>query len=320
MTLNSLSERVPWLWSLGGSLLIWAILMLNAGQLSFGPIVAAIVSGSFLLITAIGQSFAMMTAAGNVDLSMPGVITLSAYLSIWLVGGQNEATWIGLIAGMGLGALIGILNGLLVALARIPAIIATLAVGYVVTTFCLLANRELSANDIAPLLTVVVTQSVFGVPVIALLAGLISALAGFVYFSTGFGRLLLATGQNHQAAEMAGIPINKVIVRAFVISGALAGLTGVLLGARSGGAFLDMGKPYLLLSIGAVVVGGTPLFGGKVTIIGCAMGALFLILMRTLMPVLGFTGGEVEIAQGGMIIAVLVIGGIRVGNLLKAEA
>ena len=291
--------------------------MINAGNFSFAPLLGAMVSGSFLLITGIGQSFAMMTGAGNVDLSMPSVITMSAYLSIWLIDGQNASIWAGLLAGIAFGAVIGAVNGLCVVVMRIPAIIATLAVGYVVTTLCLLANRSLTTNSIAPALRFAVTGEILGFPVVILIAALLTTAAGLFYARTGAGRMLLATGQNHLAARMSGIPLFRVILLAFMTSGALAGLTGVMLGARSGGAFLDMGKPYLLLSIGAVVIGGTPLFGGKVTVTGIAVGAVFLVLMATLMPVLGFTGGEAEILQGGMIIAVLVAGGMRLKSKLE---
>ena len=181
----------------------------------------------------------------------------------------------------------------------------------------MLANRSLTTNTVAPALRFLVTGEILGLPTIVLLALGLTAAAGIVYARTGAGRLLLATGQNHLAARLAGVPVTLVVLLAFATVGALAGLTGVLLGARAGGAFLDMGKPYLLLSIGAVVIGGTPLFGGRITIVGCAMGALFLILMSTLMPVLGFSGGEAEILQGGMIIAVLVAGGVRLRGRLR---
>lgn len=318
MKFNDISDRFPWVWAAAGALLFWAVLMVTIGSFSFAPLVAAMTSGAFLLLIALGQSLAMMTGAGNVDLSMPSVITLSAYVSLWVVGGQEGMGWSGVFTGIALGAAIGMLNGLAVVFLRIPAIIATLAMGYIVTTFCLMANEGISTNTVAPGLRFFATGQLLGVPVVVLLAAAMTLVAGLFYTRTGAGRMLLATGQNHEAARMAGIRVWLVVVLAFAICGGLAGLTGVLLGARSGGAFLDMGEPYLLLSVGAVVIGGTPLFGGRVTVIGCAMGALFLVFLSTLMPVIGFTGGEAEILQGSLIIAVLVIGGLRLRHQMAA--
>ncbi|WP_220335026.1 ABC transporter permease [Paracoccus thiocyanatus] len=129
--------------------------------------------------------------------------------------------------------------------------------------------------------------------------------------------MLLATGQGRAAAALAGVPVRGVVTLAFMISGMLAGLLGVLLSARAGGAFLDMGTPYLLLSLGAVVIGGTPIFGGRVTVLGCCIGAWFLVLLNAALPVLGIRGGGQEILQGAIIVAVLVAGCLRTGGLRR---
>lgn len=86
MKFNDISDRFPWVWAAAGALLFWAVLMVTIGAFSFAPLVAAMTSGAFLLLIALGQSLAMMTGAGNVDLSMPCVITLSAYVSLWVIG------------------------------------------------------------------------------------------------------------------------------------------------------------------------------------------------------------------------------------------
>ena len=117
MSFNDISDRCPWIWAAGGALLLWTVLMLHAGTFTFSPMLAAMISASFLLITAIGQSFAMMTGAGNVDLSMPSVITMSAFVSVWVIDGQNDLIWVGLLAGIGLGLIVGAINGLCVIVA-----------------------------------------------------------------------------------------------------------------------------------------------------------------------------------------------------------
>jgi len=310
--------RAPWLWALLGVLAVWALQCAASGTLSVNALLAAVGTAAFLAIAALAQSFPMMTAPGNVDLSIPSVITLSGYMSVQLISGSNEAALPGLLLGMGIGAAVGVLNAVCILILRIPAIIATLATGYVVTTLCLLENRSLSANTAAPVLRFVASGEIAGIPAIALVVIALSVGIAFLYGGTGFGRMLLATGQNRSAAALAGVPVGRVVTLAFVLSGMLAGALGVLLAARSGGAFLDMGESYLLLSIGAVVIGGTPVFGGRVTVIGCLVGAWFLVLLNAALPLLGIRGGGQEILQGAIIVLVLVVGSIRAASVARA--
>jgi ribose transport system permease protein len=99
-----------------------------------------------------------------------------------------------------------------------------------------------------------------------------------------------------------------VLGAAFLGSGVLAALTGMLLSAYAGGAFLEIGKPYLLPSVGAVVLGGTPIFGGRASAVGCWWGALFLTLLVTTLQLLGLAPGMQDVIEGLIIIAILALG------------
>lgn len=307
-------DKSPWVWSLLGVVALWGVLGVSAGHLSLAALAAVAGPAAFLVFVSIGQSFAMVTGPGNVDLSIPSVITLSAFTTINLIGGADAMALPGLIAGLMIGALVGAVNAFLIIRLRIPAIIATLATGYIVTTFSLLENREQVTNTVAPILRFIATGRMFGLPMIAVAALVVACAAGVIFHGIGFGRLLLATGQNQRAAALAGIPTGRVVTAAFLISGGLAGLAGVLLAANAGGAFLDIGTSYLLQSIGAVVIGGSPIFGGRVTVIGTVLGALFLTLLGVTMQVIGVRPGTQEVVQGLVIISVLAASGIRLGT------
>ncbi|CVI64030.1 ABC transporter permease (plasmid) [Agrobacterium leguminum] len=302
--------RVPWIWSLLGIALLWAIMAATRGN--FGPqlITAALMPASFLVLVAVGQSFAMMTGAGNVDLSISSTITLSAFITINLIGGSDGMVAVGILVGVLIGACVGISNAMLILWLKIPAIIATLASGYVVYSLSLLQNHGLATNLVAPSLLALTKGWTAFLPNIVIFAMVIAGFAAFIYQRTGYGRMLLATGQNRLAAMRASIPTTFIIAGAFMVSGVLAGVTGVLLAANAGGAFLDMGSSYLLLSVGAVVVGGTPIFGGRVTIVGTVLGALFLTILGTAIRLIGVPGGGQEILQGAIIIGVLLMAGI----------
>jgi ribose transport system permease protein len=126
----------------------------------------------------------------------------------------------------------------------------------------------------------------------------VTALAGFVLLRLAYGRQLMAAGQGWDAARLAGVRIGRTLTAAFVLSALLATLTGALLSAYAGGAFLEMGSPYLLQSVGAVVLGGTLIAGGAATALGTLFGALLLVLIIVTMQIAGLPPGAQDIVQG----------------------
>src|SRR3984885_9948615 len=128
----------------------------------------------------------------------------------------------------------------------------------------------------------------------------------FVLQRTVYRRTLSAVGQSRAAARLAGVAVDRVITIAFVISAMLASFLGLVLGAYVGGAFLEMGQPYLLQSIAAVVVGGTLIFGGSATAIGVFFASVLLILLVTLMQL---PPGFQDMLQGLVVILVLALAG-----------
>jgi ribose transport system permease protein len=135
------------------------------------------------------------------------------------------------------------------------------------------------------------------------------ALSSLVLGKLAYGRTLSATGQNARAARLAGVRTGRVTATAFVISSVLAALDGALLSAYVGGAFLEMGAPYLLQSVGAVVLGGSLIFGGSSTAVGTLFGCILLVLIVTTMQIAGLPAGTQDIVQGIVIIGVLALAG-----------
>ena len=142
-----------------------------------------------------------------------------------------------------------------------------------------------------------------------LVCGALIFLTEFVLRKTVYGQTLSAVGQNRAAARLSGIAVDRVIAVAFVVSAVLASLSGLVLGAYVGGAFLEMGQPYLLQSIAAVVVGGTLIFGGSATAIGVFSASVLLILMVTLMQIMQLPPGSQDMVQGVVVILVLALAG-----------
>ena len=153
-----------------------------------------------------------------------------------------------------------------------------------------------------------------GLPVPFLLVLVIGALATLLVRRTRYGQELLAVGQSRRAAYLAGIDVRSTILFAYVISGALAALTGALLAASVGSADMELGNPFLLTSVGAVVLGGNRIAGGTATVVGTVLGAILLTLLVTAVTVVGLPIEAKNIARGLVITLVLVMANAPVGQ------
>jgi len=304
-----LLARNRWVWSALGVLVLWATLSLLTERVSLHALSGVAASAAFLLIAALGQMLVVTTGRGNIDLSIPSVITLSAYVTVTVSGGHdaNLPTTLLAVAALGLGT--GLANAALVVLFRIPAIIGTLATGYMLATLTLLTNRQVKTGRTAETLVFLGAGRLGGVPVVALIALVLTIAIALAIGRLAYGRHLSATGQSWTAARLAGVRVGAVTTLAFTASGLLAALAGLLLSGYSGGAFLEMGTPYLLQTVGAVVLGGTLIAGGSATAAGTLFGAVLLVLIIVTMQIGGLPPGSQDIVQGVVIILVLAIAG-----------
>ncbi len=303
------AQRQRWVWAALGVLVLWVALGLATERFSLHSVSGVARSAAFLTFVALGQMFVIATGRGNIDLSVASVVTLGAFTTVTLADGDDARLPLALGAALAMGAGVGLLNAFLVVRLKIAAMIATLAMGYVLATATLIVNRQVRGFETAPLLGWIAAGRIGEVPVIALVAVIGVVLAAFVLNRTAFGQGLSATGQNLRAAELAGVPTGQSIATAFVVSGTAAALTGALLSAYVGGAFLDMGAPYLLQSVGAVVLGGSLIFGGVSTALGTMFGALLLVLIVTTMQIWRLPTGAQDVVQGIVIITVLAFAG-----------
>jgi ribose transport system permease protein len=192
---------------------------------------------------------------------------------------------------------------------RIPAIIATLATGYILATATLKANQAIPGFAVSPTLKYIAGTRIAGFPIMSMIAFVAVCITAYVLKYTAFGRKLSAVGQSRDAARLAGVRSGRIITSAFVISALIASFTGLLLGAYVGGAFLEMGQPYLLQSVAAVVLGGTLIFGGSATALGTLFASILLILIVTLMQIMGLPPGAQDMVQGVVVILVLALAG-----------
>jgi ribose transport system permease protein len=305
----ALTQSHRWIWSALAVLIFWGALSIVTERFSVASLSGIVLSASFLSIVGVGQMFVVTTGRGNIDLSIASVVTLSAYVALLTIGGRDANLLWGALVALGLGLVVGCFNAALVVRLKVPAIIATLATGYVLATATLLCNRSIHGFAVSPALRSLAAGRFLGAPIMLLVCIGLIALAEFVLRRTVYGRTLSAVGQNRVAARLAGIPVDRVVATAFVISSVLASLMGLALGAYVGGAFLEMGQPYLLQSVAAVVIGGTLIFGGSASAIGVFFASVLLILLVTLMQIMQLPPGSQDMVQGVVVILVLALAG-----------
>lgn len=297
-----------WSWAVLGVAVMWIVVGMIAGSLNVQSLIANVTSASFLGLAALGQMAVITTGRGAIDLSIPNVITLSAFLTMGLVNGKDSNLLLGLISVLLVGLLIGFVNSMLVIYLKITPMIATLAVGYITSSLISVYNRNFKVIAVSGLLSGVMKNRILAVPVIVYIIFLVSLGIYVMFRYTTYGQSLQALGQNKRAAFLAGIPVVKVECGAYMLSSFLAALTGFLLVARVGGAFLGMGDSYMMDTVGSVVIGGTLIAGGRAVTMGTLAGAVFLSLLVTAMQIANFSIGMQNIIKGLLIILVLVLG------------
>ena len=145
-----------------------------------------------------------------------------------------------------------------------------------------------------------------GFSMLTMICMIAAVLLALLLYKTKYGKQLHAVGQKRIAAQYAGIKVNKVVISAFVIGGALCGLSGTLCGAFNGGAFQDMGTTYFLPSIAAAFVGGTAASGGKSNVAGVCLGALMMYLLTTFLNAANLSVGMQRLIQGAVLVLILV--------------
>jgi ribose transport system permease protein len=245
---------------------------------------------------------------GNVDLSIPATITLCGTVAMKVMDEQDARLLIGILAAFGTGAIVGFLNYVLIRFLRIPPIIATLSMSFLVQSTAIAYNRGLRIKP-PPLLDAFTTGATWGVPWIALLTIAFSVVIGIVVSRSYYGRAVSAVGQNARAAWLANIPVERIRCLTYMLSALLSAACGIVLAGFSGGPALDMGAEYLLGSIAVVVIGGTSVAGGRASVPGIWGASLFMFLLVTMLNTFGASAGIRLVMTGLIIIAIIALAG-----------
>jgi ribose transport system permease protein len=250
-----------------------------------------------VLIVALGMALAI--GSEGVDLSVGSVMALStSVLSLYLGYGPWFAALVAVLGGV----LVGVANGALVAVVGVQPIVATLALMVAGRGLALVLLPQL--KDVRdPGMAALGSGDVLGVPYLVLIAAALALVVAFVVRRTTFGRQLLAIGDSRPAARLAGLPVRRVLILVYVCSGVLAAIAGVLATARlTASDPTSLGNLMELSAITAVVVGGTPLSGGRIRIGGTVAGAVLIQLLTTTLIKHDLPPSWTQIAQAVVIV------------------
>jgi ribose transport system permease protein len=262
--------------------------------------------GSALGVVALGQTLVLMS--GGLDLSVCSTVILSDVLAAMLMSGRDERVLPVVLLVLGIGAFIGLINGVLVAYFKITPFIATLGMNFVVYGAALVYSGGAPRGDIPPSMRFWGNGFIAGVfPASALLWLVITLVLAFLIRRTRYGRELVAVGANRRAARLAGVSDSNITVIAYVLSSLSAAAGGLLLVAYVGTGTLEVGTDFLLGSIAATVIGGTPFEGGRGTLWGTFGGVLFLMVLYSILTVLALPTSGRRMVEGVIILVALAL-------------
>ena len=255
-----------------------------------------------MLIASLGQ--AVIIGAGGIDLSIPATMTFVGVMILKFSRSENNRLIVACLVAIGVCAVIGLVNGLLVERLRLNPFVATLAVGQIVAGTARYIRGPVPKFTRVPSELVERTRWNLGGISLTLIAALVLMLVGTMVFrSTVWGRRLVASSASKPAATLIGMSASTYRVGTYVASSMLAGVAAVLLSGQLGAPDLSLGTPYLLATVVSVVISGAALSGGRVDLIGVSLGAVFIIVLNHDLRVQGYSSGFAQLVQA------IVLGG-----------
>lgn len=283
---------------------VLAILLHDKGFLAPTNLLNIVLQTTPITVMAIGAVYVLSTA--QIDLSIGAVVALAALVGARFL--EQYGLIVGIVAGLGTGALVGAVNGVLITRFRLPSFLVTLGMTGLVTGLA----QQYTKLQAVPTLDatfngVFGSGHLFGIPSLIVWTVLTLALGHFVYRHTRVGAHVLAVGDHVRAAQVSGINADRIRLGVMILSGVCAALAGLLYTGRLHGASFTLGSSDQLSVIAAAVIGGTSLFGGKGSIVGAFAGSLIFGVLNNGLVLAGFSDAQQQIARGAIILIAVVL-------------
>ena len=292
---------------IGALILIGAVISDNF--LSYSNLFTILTSAAVVGVLAVGMTFVIAT--GGIDLSVGSMVAASSIAGGLIIKNEvfgDAGGSIGFIlAALLFALLLGLVNALAITWGRVVPFIATLAMFTMARGLALRMSEQQPISLVtADTVRAIGRGRVIGIPISVLIFLAIVAIGWFVLNRTAFGRYVVATGGNPEAARIAGIRVQRIKFVVYLVSALCAGISAVLLSGRLASASPVVGNLYELDAIAAVVIGGTSLSGGKATIVGTFLGVMTFALIFNLLNVLGLPAELQQIVRGVIILLAVI--------------
>jgi rhamnose transport system permease protein len=303
-----LSRFQRWEWILVGLIILVVILNTRLSPYFLNALNLSRTSSDFMEIGIMMLPMVFIIITGNIDLSVASTMGMSASL-MGLLHIMGINIWVAALAGLILGTLGGMLNGYLVAYVKIPSLVVTLGTYAFYRGIAYGFLGDQAARDYAPAFTYLGQGRVFGtlIPFSVVLFIALAIAFGLVLHRTAFGRYLYAIGNNKESAIYSGVPVARIILTLFTVSGLMSALAGLILAARFGSTRPDIGTGLELTVITVAVLGGVDINGGIGTMTGAVLSLLLIGLMRFGMGLLNIQGQVQGIAIGLLLIISILL-------------
>ena len=291
-----------------GLLLVYALLALGLSLLSDRFLTGAnqiniLRQATITGIVAIGMTLVILTA--GIDLSVGSILAFSAVVAANLLK-QGVPVFLAVLVAFGIGALMGMINGLMITRGKIPPFIATLGMLTVGRGLTLMYTQGKPFSGLPESFRFIGTASLGPIPMPIVVAGLLFVLVAVVLSRTRFGEYIYLIGDNPVAARLAGVNVNRMIVYVYMISGMCAALAGLILIARLDSAQPVIGVGYEFSAIAAVVVGGTSFSGGDGTLFGTLLGTILIETLANGLNLLNVSPLWEQVVKGAVIALALL--------------
>ncbi|TJZ91690.1 ABC transporter permease [Paracoccus gahaiensis] len=267
---------------------------------------------------------------GGIDLSVGSILALSGVVAGALMQGVEidalgvilyPPVWAVVVLTLCVGAAVGAVNGVLVAIFKVPPFVATLGVMYVARGVALLMTNGLTYNNLRGSEALGNTgfnwlgfYRIGGVPISVIVLAVVALAAGLMLARSAFGRWLYASGGNERAAELSGVPVRRVKITVYAVSGALAAVAGLVLASQLTSAGPTAGTTYELTAIAAVVIGGAALTGGRGNVRGTMLGAFVIGFLSAGLVIIGISSYWQTVFTGAVIVLAVLMNSLQYGG------
>lgn len=279
------------------------VTILRPGFISLGNLYDVFIEASIISFASFGE--AIVIAAGGLDLSVGTVASAAAMLTCHLMSNLGYDTWVSIVAGIAIGGLIGLGNGLMVTRLYMNSLIATLGTMFVLYGFVFGITGGVSVHIVPDNFSYLGNGTMMHIPVPIWLMAVVFVLAYLFIEKTSYGRNVTMIGGNLEACRLSGVKIKNLTLQTFVICSFLSTISGILLAARQAVGNVDLGERFLLEAFIAAML-GTVIFNGKNIITGTLLGAIFLISMINGLTLLGAGPQWMYFAKGGLLLAAIM--------------